>query len=68
MGNMFGAVEFFAKASRYTGIGLIIGYDAYLCPGSRHDRKTESGRGMTNYRIGLLAKDNTGYKNLMSHL
>jgi len=41
-GNMFGAVEFFTKATQQ-GIKPIIGCEAYLAPGSRHDR-TQSAR------------------------
>ena len=36
-GNMFGAVEFFQKATA-AGIKPIIGCEAYLAPGKRTDR------------------------------
>ena len=36
-GNMFGAVEFFSKATP-AGIKPIIGCEAYVAPGKRTDR------------------------------
>ena len=36
-GNMFGAVEFFSKATQH-GIKPIIGCEAYVAPGKRTDR------------------------------
>ena len=36
-GNVFGAYEFWKKANEY-GIKPIIGVEAYLSAGSRHDR------------------------------
>jgi len=57
-GNMFGAVEFYQKAIK-KGIKPIIGMEAYL---SEFDKEEKEGR---NFHLVLLAKNETGYKNLM---
>src|SRR5690606_2867524 len=57
-GNMFGAVQFYQEAKAH-GIKPIFGCEAYLSEGeaaARSDRK--------NYHIVLLAKNQTGYRNL----
>jgi len=64
-GNMFGAMGF-ANAMKKVGVKPIIGMEAYVARGSRHDRgkpDTDGERG-TNHLI-LLALDETGYKNLV---
>jgi DNA polymerase-3 subunit alpha len=65
-GAMYGAVDFY-KAAREKGIKPIIGCEVYVAPGSRLERKTGStGGGRDVYHhLGLLAKDETGYKNLI---
>ncbi len=60
-GNMFGAIEVYNKA-RAAGIKPIIGIEAYVAQGSRLDRTP--GRGSSNHLV-LLAKDETGYRNLL---
>jgi DNA polymerase-3 subunit alpha len=62
-GNMFGAIEFYGLAMKH-GIKPIIGCEAYISPGSRFEK---SARGMQEaaFHVILLAKDETGYKNLM---
>jgi len=64
-GNMFGVLEFY-KACKSAGIKPIIGMEAYIAPGSRTDRKS-GGRGGSQaaYHLVLLAKNKTGYQNLM---
>ena len=62
-GGMFGAVEFF-KAAIETGIKPIIGCEVYVAPGSRTEKKATSARDAA-YHLILLAKDATGYKNLI---
>jgi len=62
-GGMFGAVEFF-KAAVEKGIKPIIGCEVYIAPGSRTDKKAASARDAA-YHLILLAKDETGYKNLI---
>ena len=62
-GNMFGAIEFYEKAvSR--GIKPIIGCEVYVAPESRFD-KTSHGIKEAAYHLVLLAKNLTGYKNLI---
>ncbi|MFH1354729.1 MAG: DNA polymerase III subunit alpha [Candidatus Omnitrophota bacterium] len=62
-GNMFGAVDFYLEAQK-AGIKPIIGCEAYIAPGSRLD-KSSVGIEDASYHIILLAKDETGYENLM---
>ena len=60
-GNMFGAWDFYKKA-KDKGVNPIVGCEAYIAPGSRHDREKNQG---SPYHLTLLAEDVTGYKNLM---
>jgi len=63
-GVLFGAIDFY-KAARDKGIKPIIGCEVYVAPGSRLDKKASSGgRDVYNHLV-LLAKDETGYKNLV---
>lgn len=68
-GNLFGAVEFYKKASK-AGIKPIIGCEVYVAPNSRFDRsKTTIDNGLAEeaaFHLILLAKDANGYKNLTS--
>lgn len=61
-GNMYGAVEFH-QTCRQEGIKPIIGMEAYITDGSRHDRKKEGGR-QPHFHLVLLAKNEAGYRNL----
>ncbi|MSP14420.1 MAG: DNA polymerase III subunit alpha [Chloroflexi bacterium] len=61
-GVMFGVVGFY-KAAKAAGINPILGCEAYVARNSRHDRT--SGRQSQSYHLTLLAKNNTGYGNLM---
>lgn len=63
-GNMFGAIEFYKKATR-AGIKPIIGCEAYVAGGSRLDKKPSQEHPDGGYHLVLLAKDITGYKNLI---
>lgn len=73
-GNMFGAIDFYCRC-KDAGIKPILGSEIYFTPGSRFDRKAarrsksvstqdaeESSRQI--HHLILLAKNNTGYKNL----
>ncbi|MBI3753659.1 MAG: DNA polymerase III subunit alpha [Deltaproteobacteria bacterium] len=67
-GNMFGAIEFYEKASHH-GIKPIIGCEVYVAPGSRFDRT--AGRGNKegaeyegSHHLILLVKNIKGYRNL----
>jgi DNA polymerase-3 subunit alpha len=61
-GNLFGAIEFYQEAER-AGIKPIIGCEAYIAPGS-HRERANSRRGAA-YHFTLLARDETGYRNLV---
>ena len=64
-GNMFGAFEIQSEAVEH-GLKPILGVEAYVAPGSRHDReavKTVDGEG-NNYHLTLLAETPEGYRNL----
>lgn len=63
-GAMHGAVEFY-QAARAKGIKPIIGCEVYVAPGSRLEKKQGSGTRDIYHHLGLLAKDTTGYKNLV---
>jgi DNA polymerase-3 subunit alpha len=62
-GVMYGCVEFYQKCKR-AGIKPIIGVEAYLAPNSRHDKITKADESNYHHLI-LLARDKTGYKNLI---
>ena len=65
-GAMHGVIDFY-KAAREKGIKPIIGCEVYVAPGSRLEKKTGSAGGGRDvyHHLGLLAKDETGYKNLI---
>lgn len=63
-GNLFGAVEFYKKVTR-AGIKPIIGCEVYVAPSSRFEKKAE-GAPETSFHLILLARDNHGYRNLVS--
>jgi len=73
-GNMFGAIDFYTRAIK-AGIKPILGSEVYFTPGSRFDRKAprnaktvgsqdEAESKHQIHHLVLLAKNNTGYKNL----
>src|SRR6516162_2395899 len=62
-GNMYGAIEFYQAATK-AGIKPIIGCEVYMAPGSMTDRSANSARDAA-YHFTLLAKDLTGYSNLV---
>jgi DNA polymerase-3 subunit alpha len=61
-GNLYGAIEFYQEAAK-TGIKPIIGCEAYMAPGSIKDRPNNMRDAA--YHFTLLAKDGTGYRNLV---
>ena len=63
-GVLYGAIDFY-QAARNKGIKPIIGCEVYVAPGSRLDKKTSSGGRDVYHHLVLLAKDETGYKNLV---
>lgn len=64
-GNMFGAMSFY-NATKKRGVRPIVGMEAYVARGSRHDRGNTENEGEkgTNHLI-LLAKNEKGYENLV---
>ncbi|MDP2138772.1 MAG: PHP domain-containing protein, partial [Candidatus Didemnitutus sp.] len=63
-GNLYGAIEFYNQA-KAKGIKPLIGCELYLAPGSRLERAGRSDEGKSIYHLGLLARDLTGYQNLL---
>ena len=68
-GAMFGAVAFH-DACRARGVVPLVGSECYLSRGSRHDRGAGHGshdgeRASRSFHMGLLARNETGYRNLM---
>ena len=61
-GNMFGVKEFYNEAKNQ-GIKPIIGCEMYLANGSRYDKSDKKDR--SGYHLILLAKNKTGYHNLI---
>ena len=62
-GNLFGLIEFYTKALA-AEIKPIIGIEAYVAPGSRHD-KSKCSISDAAYHLILLAENQTGYQNLL---
>ena len=63
-GNMFGVVEFYSKM-RDADITPILGYEAYVAPGSHKDKQGASSVKDAAFHLTLLASDKAGYKNLL---
>src|SRR5215467_8931858 len=64
-GVMYGAIDFY-QAALAKGIKPILGCEVYVAPGSRLEKKTSSGGKDVYHHLVLLAKDEQGYKNLIS--
>ncbi len=60
-GAMYGAIQLYL-AAREAGIKPIIGCEVYLAPNSRFGREASD---KTHYHLVLLAKNQTGYHNLI---
>ncbi|MEL6108009.1 MAG: DNA polymerase III subunit alpha, partial [Planctomycetota bacterium] len=63
-GNLHGALEFY-RAAKGAGINPIIGYEAYIAPGSRFDKGGAGSSKDASYHLTLLAQNRTGFKNLI---
>jgi DNA polymerase-3 subunit alpha len=63
-GNMLGAIEFYDAALK-AGVKPILGIEAYVAPGSRHDRKEVKGLKEPAHHLTLLVKNEKGYRNLL---
>ncbi|MBI3414788.1 MAG: DNA polymerase III subunit alpha [Verrucomicrobia bacterium] len=62
-GVLYGAIDFY-QAAREKGIKPIIGCEMYVAPGSRLEKKTTNASRDVYHHLVLLAKDETGYRNL----
>jgi DNA polymerase-3 subunit alpha len=60
-GTMFGAVEFYEKATKFD-IKPIVGVEIYVAPRSRFDKTPQDNREL--FHLILLAEDQQGYRNL----
>ncbi len=63
-GNLFGAIEFYNQA-KAKGIKPLVGCELYLAAGSRLERTARTDEGKSIFHLGLLARDLTGYQNLL---
>ncbi len=61
-GNLYGAIEFYEKAMK-AGVKPILGVEAYLAARGRKEK--EAGIDNMRYHLTLLAKNETGWKNLI---
>ncbi len=62
-GNLHGAIEFY-RAAKQCGINPILGYEAYIAPQSRF-HKDASGMKDASFHLTLLARNRTGFRNLL---
>jgi DNA polymerase III subunit alpha len=63
-GNLYGALEFY-NACKEAGINPIVGYEAYIAPGSRFEKGGATSSKEAAYHLTLLAKNRTGFRNLV---
>lgn len=61
-GHMYAVIDFYRMAKE-AGIKPLIGCELYVAPRSRFDKETKEDR--SPYHLTVLAKDLTGYKNLI---
>ena len=61
-GNLYGAFEFYQLCKK-EGVKPIIGYEAYLTPGSRFEKPSREDN--IRYHLTILAETDQGYKNLI---
>ena len=62
-GNLYGAIEFYGEC-KDAGINPVLGYEAYVAPNNRTERDARR-RGDAGFHLTLLAKNRTGFQNLM---
>ncbi|MBI2951974.1 DNA polymerase III subunit alpha [bacterium] len=62
-GNLFGAVEFY-KTLKGAGVRPIIGCEVYVAVEGRFSRKPTPGNQSGSHHLVLLARNETGYRNL----
>jgi len=60
-GNLFGAIEFY-RACRDQGVKPILGFEAYVAPQGRFERRRDP---VAGWHLTLLAKNYEGWRNLI---
>jgi DNA polymerase III subunit alpha len=63
-GNLFGAISHY-RSCRDAGVKPILGCEVYVAIGSRHERKGARGLTHGSNHLVLLAKNETGWRNLV---
>ena len=63
-GNLFGAIEFYS-AAKAKGLKPLLGCEIYLVENSRLEKSGRAEDGKNYYHMGLLARNLTGYQNLL---
>jgi len=64
-GNLFGAVEMYRRATK-AGVKPIIGSEVYITSGNRLEKRHGHDSEDASFHLILLARDNHGYRNLVS--
>lgn len=64
-GNLFGVIDFYRQVTK-AGIKPIIGCEVYVTPRTRFEKRPPTEAHETTFHLILLAKDNKGYRNLVS--
>ena len=63
-GNLYGALQFY-QACRDAEINPILGYEAYVSPGSRFDKSGAASSREASFHLTLLAQNRIGFQNLI---
>ncbi len=63
-GNLYGAIAFY-RACVDEGVRPVLGMEAYVAPGSRHDRASGRDAGANYFHLVLLAENERGWRNLI---
>jgi DNA polymerase-3 subunit alpha len=63
-GNLYGAIDFYQQATA-RNIKPLLGCELYLAPGSRLEKSGHADEGKSIFHLGLLARNVTGYQNLL---
>ncbi len=63
-GNLYGAIDFYQQA-KAKNVKALIGCELYLVETSRLEKNGRSDEGKSIFHLGLLAKNLTGYQNLL---
>ena len=63
-GNLYGTIEFY-NAAKAKGIKPLVGCELYMAEGSRLEKNGRADDGKSYYHLGLLARNLTGYQNLL---